>query len=430
MAINPFFLKTDRAPELPGRLYAYLTEELDNGHLLFDAVDATWFDENADALKTPEQWREMAPKAKVYFLETSTSARPSDPNYFRRLSRLVWAEISLGGDGLEGELYANINGPAISVGFDLRPMPLRVQRAIRMATDLTPYVRSDAAIEATLPSARANKVIVLDVGQASANAVVDDSGDVIAYVDLGAPGLSNAATWPRSMKAVCLAKDPIVILTHWHFDHFHLANIQSAALSLTWIAPFQTVGMGAQAAMAASIAPGKLMVWNGSRPIGLATRGIELERCRGPRANLNRTGIAVWVKGPKRSDPILLPGDGGYKDIPSLRGRAITAFAAAHHGGKAPGRPPLPPGHSLTALAMSYGYNNSYNHPRARSIRALTKAGWSIGRFPGSALDEKRTVDRTGGTGGAGLGHIELRWPRASTKPRSCLCGCTIGPTQ
>jgi hypothetical protein len=180
--------------------------------------------------------------------------------------------------------------------------------------------------------------------------------------------------------------------------------------------------------MASSIVQnGNLLIWNGK---GILKNGpIELERCTSSAGNFNRSGIAIWVNGPNDEDkPILLPGDAGYADIPSLKGsaaRSITSLAVSHHGGRAAGRAPSKPNLSIARAAMSFGHKNSYKHPLSPSIKKLQKAGWSIG-FPNATQDDRRTEDR----GQNGLGTIDLRWQGSALGSYSCNCGCSIAPTQ
>jgi hypothetical protein len=180
-------------------------------------------------------------------------------------------------------------------------MKSKTRKAIKQATNLRPYVKPDPTITASLPSAVIDQVFVLDVGQGGANALLSVDGKIVAYVDLGAGVLADTGTWPTAMTGICLVDDPIVILTHWHYDHFQAANVYPAAKHRTWIAPLQVLGPGPQSAMANDIITnGTLLVWGGS---GSPKRGaIELERSTGPSGNLNRTGIAVWIAGPSKED--------------------------------------------------------------------------------------------------------------------------------
>ena len=434
--MHDFFRRRDEPFKIPPRVYALLIDGVDQEFVLFDAVDAQAFDAvyapGADI--EPGDWRHHVGRAPVYAIEVNASdgtqaasgwlgQQPHDdlPD---------WSQIELVFDpNGEAQVYDNIAGPPQRARISVMPLSSGRKRALRRATDLTPDIALEADIVNTLPSAAIEQVFVLDVGQGSANALVTSAGEVIAYVDLGAGVLKDVGTWPPSMGGICLRHQPNVILTHWHYDHFEAANIYPAAQGLTWIAPFQTLGPGPQSAMASSIrGAGTLMVWNGS---GILSAGkIDLERCIGPAGNQNRTGIAVWIKGPGACDPILLPGDAGYSDMPTLAGgQAITGFAVAHHGGRAPGTPPARPGVGVPRTALSYGYNNSYGHPLTNSLTRLGTAGWSIGH-PAAGRDERCTEDRPRGKGGAGLGHIRLDWAGGAGPAHSCTCGCTLNPTQ
>ncbi|RVJ72529.1 ComEC/Rec2 family competence protein [Sinorhizobium medicae] len=440
LGMHKFFQGRDAAFPfpVPERVYALLIDGEGSEFALFDAVDAEYFNRiYAPTGYTARlgDWRSHVDQAPIYAIEINASdAVPAAKAWLgaHPLGALPrWAQIELLADSNgEAAVYDNIAGPPQRAKVSVRPVSKRLTRALQQATDLTPDVRSEDEIEQALPTSSVEHVFVLDVGQGSANALVTASGEVFAYVDFGAGVLKDIGTWPPAMLGICLQYDPVIVLTHWHYDHFHAANIYPAAQHRTWIAPYQSVGPGPQSAMASAIAAaGTLMIWNGS---GILQAGkLELERCNGPANNQNRTGIAVWVWGSPGSDPILLPGDAGYSDIHSLAaGKAVAGLVAAHHGGRAPGRPPVRPGASTPRLALSYGYNNSYTHPLQNSLRGLTASHWHIGH-PAAGVDERRTADRLpGGKGGAGLGHIRLNWSGNFGPHHTCMCGCTLNPTQ
>jgi beta-lactamase superfamily II metal-dependent hydrolase len=442
--MNPFFGRDISEMPVPRRVYARMIDaEVDAQaqFVLFDAVEADWFDHElarAEGHLTPDRWRDLSQRAPVYAIEVNARRRPIPPDLKSRLDRgrpmPRWVELMLrpNPDGA-AEVYTNVAGPSQRADLHLRPLAARLRQAVKAATDLGPYVQSDADIKRALPTADVNQVFVLDVGQGAANALVDRYGDVIAYVDLGGGVLADAGTWPAAMLGLCQIGAPTVILTHWHYDHFEAANIFPRAQNLWWIAPLQVLGPGPQSAMASALAAnGRLLVWGGTGTV--ARGGIELERCYGLAGNQNRTGLAVWIDGPGAEDPILLPGDAGYKDIGSLKaGRAVHSFAVAHHGGIAPGTPPTNSGNAHSRAAMSYGHSNSYGHPLGGAQTKLAAAGWTLGAFPvGTRIDERQTEDRPGGPGTTGLGHIRLRWSGSdmSRPTRLCGCGCTIEPTQ
>jgi len=422
---------------VPGRVYALLADAQDGEYVLYDAVDAAHFDQIywllGFQLRTGD-WRSHVVNAPIFAIEINASdgsqaarawlaGNPTDT-----LSQ--WAEIELVPDvGGEAAVYDNIAGPAMRATASTRPLSPLLEQVLLKATDLTPEVKPEAVIEQALPMSTIEEIFVLDVGQGSANALVTGAGDVVAYVDLGGGVLADIGTWPVSMGGICVWHDPIIILTHWHYDHFQAANTYPAAQRRTWIAPLQTLGPGPQSAMVSAIAAtGTLMVSNGTGCI--RTGNIELERCVGSATNQNRSGIAVWIWEPNGGEPILLPGDAGYKDIATIKtGRSVASLACAHHGGSAPGKPPPRPTAGAPRIALSYGHGNSYSHPLTGSLSRLTASGWTIGH-PMTGADDRRTEDRPGGVGGSGLGHIRMNWSGNVGLPHACGCGCTLDPTQ
>ncbi|ESZ10198.1 hypothetical protein [Mesorhizobium sp. L48C026A00] len=435
--MHHFFQRRDAAFDIPSRAYALLIDGADSEFVLFDAVDADYFDRTYALPGPPTQlgsWRSHVDRAPIYAIEINASdAAPAATGWLALHPHDAlpeWSQIELVPDDKgEAAVYNSIAGPPRRARVSVRPASNKLARMLAQATDLTPYVRPEDEIELALPASSIEHIFVLDVGQGSANALVTSADKVIAYVDVGSGVLKDTGTWPSSMGRICLQHHPVAILTHWHYDHFHAANIYPAAQGMTWIAPLQTLGPGPQSAMASAIAnTGTLMVWSGS---GILSAGkIDLERCTGPSSNQNRSGIAVWVWGSAGSDPILLPGDAGYSDIPTLvAGKAIAGLVAAHHGGRASGVAPTKPGAGTPRVALSYGHPNSYKHPLANSLQGLTASRWSIGH-PAPGIDERRTEDRIGGVGGTGLGHIRMNWTGNTGPAHICSCGCTLDPTQ
>ena len=448
------FFANERAPDpLAQRIYARPIEWIEDEYLLFDGVDADFFDRFREELGSRisiRAWHEYVESARIYAIEIDalTEPQPRSAVWLKEHppeSLAEWVELrplpTANSEG-EADIFDNINGPPVNANLEMGTAAPEVAAALRQATDLTPYVERPVDIESVLPSSRIDQVFVLDVGQGSANALVSN-GDVVAYADLGAGVLKNSVTWPQAFTGLCLQHAPTVILSHWHYDHFHGANKFSRggyhpAHGLTWIAPFQTLAPGVQSAMAKNIASnGRLMVWNGT---GSLSRGsLTIERCTGPARGMNRDGIAVWVDGPKGEDPILLPADAGYGDMPTLAGgRKITAFTVSHHGGKTVGTPPGPSA-TYRRVPLSFGHGNNHHHPRQSTFTDLTTAGWKVGTHPGTAWDDLRTEDRRMSHGGPvqrgngpniGLGHIKLDWGSGAGPVRFCPCGCTLDPTQ
>ncbi|MFA6965247.1 MBL fold metallo-hydrolase [Bosea sp. (in: a-proteobacteria)] len=440
--MNSFFeepLENQDKPEMPERLYArtidFFSSQKGGGYVLFDAVDAEWFDQRLAEYGSiqPSDWGELIEDAPIYAVEISADQHDngSAASWLQdRPERPAdWVELTIKIDSNgPADLYRNIEGPPQRVHLDLKPAKTSTTAALRKATQLT--ASNEGVVEAALPSAALDRVVVLDVGQGSANAVYNDAGEIVAYVDLGAGILKNSNTWPKGLTTgFCLCHKPTIILTHWHYDHFHGANKFKLARNRTWIAPLQAIGPGPQSAMANAIMKtGTLLIWNGSKPI--AQGGLTIELCGGPAGDFDRTGIAVWADGPGGADPILLPGDAHYTDVPSHNSRTVSSLVVSHHGGDVGGSPPPKPG---TRLAFSYGDANTYGHPRALPVQDLKNANWKIGLHPTAArMDERVTCEFRQGSPGT-LGNIRLDWPTSARPPRSCgtsACGATVDHNQ
>ncbi|MFG1350226.1 hypothetical protein [Xanthobacter autotrophicus] len=453
--IHPFFGEPTGPFEPPRRVYARWIEGEEGDFALFDAVDATSFHhlyadvERAD--RAP--WREQVKAAQIYAIEVnpaiSGDAALAWLEKYGPEPMPGWLDIAIAPDpGGPAAAYNTITGEPARVDISIRRASEEMAVILDEASDLTEFAVEDGVISTALGSLAIDQVFVLDVGQGSANALLSNQGNVVAYVDLGGGVQNDTGTWPPALTGLCLCHSPPVILTHWHYDHFDAANRVSAAQALTWIAPLQQLSTGPQFAMAAGIATqSKLLLWNAAPGTILSSGNLRLERCDGPAGDQNRTGIAVWVDGSASAGPMLLPGDAGYLDINSLtNGMGVTALAVAHHGGRAAGSPPSPSIPGGSRAAFSYGYNNSYRHPLSRTIvasggtvspalTALTTAGWVIG-YPTASVDERRTEDRRSSygapssPGGSGLGHIRLSWPGSNHAPFTCNCGAPFEPTQ
>lgn len=434
--MNRFFEPPAGSVETPPHLYARLIDAEPGEYALFDAVameDIHGAYASPDA-GAPGSWRDHVERARIFAIEVNisdgTAAAQAWLDRNRELPLTRWYVIAARDDAAgEALIYDNIAAEGRPVRIDVSDASTPEADALSRVTSLSPHVVQDDAIEGALPTDEIDQVFVLDVGQGSAAALVTSDDNVVAYADLGAGVLRDTRTWPSAFTGLCLCHGPTVILSHWHYDHFEAANKFPAARSEVWIAPFQTLGAGPQSAMAAAVASaGTLLVWNGS---GRLTSGsIVLERCTGPAGNQNRTGIAVWLTAPEGGDPVLLPGDAGYCDFTALTTpNDVVALAVAHHGGSAPGTPPAPSASGMRRAALSYGHGNRYKHPRPASLTALAGAGWTTGH-PHGGIDDRRTEDRPGGTGGSGLGHVRIHWPGSAAKAFSCACGAPLDPTQ
>lgn len=243
--------------------------------------------------------------------------------------------------------------------------------------------------------------VVLDVGQASANALVSFCGRPYLYFDAGAPQSHDIAT----SATYCTHEGPLVILSHWHKDHWAGEKHNPALLALKWIAPRQKISLHqSQFASRIIAAGGELLIMKrnsvGRKRADLQdplSPGLLLEYCSGPQGNLNSCGLALQVSWPQHDEHWLFPGDADYKYLPPrmTTPNAPTLLVATHHGAAPFARTHAPsPGAKLTnrRLIYSYGAHNTYSHPTPRAKTAHETAGWT---YPASGYwgaDVRATV--------------------------------------
>lgn len=226
-------------------------------------------------------------------------------------------------------------------------------------------------------------VVAYDVGQGSANGLHHAHGWVQCYFDLGGGVHGHAKTYPAGLR-FCFSKRPLIILSHWHFDHWVSATFNVAALTSDWLVPEQSIGPFHLAlALAIWSEGGRVIVWPKTSR-GVVTRGaISVGLCSG--SNRNESGLAVLVK--TYAGEVLLPGDCGYGHLPDFwpglsSVPLLQGLVVPHHGGKTSALTTkvIPQPRSAWAkLAYSYGHpSGRYRHPHKSVEAEHAAAGWSL----------------------------------------------------
>lgn len=237
---------------------------------------------------------------------------------------------------------------------------------------------SSAAVQAALagiPSPAA--VLVRDVGQASFSSLIDAQGKALIHFDVGFPISFNQHTFPKRFQSEPTEK-PLVVLSHWDWDHLHAAFALPHLRDCLWIAPRQRIGPGAARLAIILAAKGNLLVWQA----GSATTfpGGTLMNCTGPVANQNDTGLALHVT-LASGRTALLVGDADYQRLPASYASlgSITHLVATHHGARFHSLAPQIPLPSVPASTMviSYGTRNVYRHPHPEALQVHAAAGWA-----------------------------------------------------
>jgi hypothetical protein len=249
---------------------------------------------------------------------------------------------------------------------------------------------------------------VMDVGQGSCLLAYGQNGNPLFYFDIGYPLWFYTRSAPAALnpnvgpyRGPCLYANPVIVLSHWDWDHWRLAGIAHAQVvfhgvdivNLQWIIPAQNVGpVTANFRNALT----NVTVW----PMGLASQNFPgigtIVRCTGPAADINNSGLAIIV-------PILLPSNDpnvhivvftadasfGNVPVPLPAWNNITGITAVHHGadshGAAANLPNPPAPYNITGrIAYSYGvyqrangtFAHPYGHPRVPAITAYRNNGF------------------------------------------------------
>jgi hypothetical protein len=258
---------------------------------------------------------------------------------------------------------------------------------------------------------------VMNVGIASCNLIYDQNGDPLVYFDVGLPNGLYANTVPLTTAGGGTPNNPynpgpdtdnnpIVILSHWHYDHYSMALVSANAATLhalSWLVPPGTTGPSGHALVANL---NNRVTWPTLLP-GLAAVGIQLYRAQNT-ANVNdvnNNGIVMVVDvdyGSQQTNHrhALLPGDATYQyfntgPIPNLQW-----IVAAHHGsnfGLNQAQIPAPtsaPG----KIAYSYGISPALTHPHhLPSILAIPKyqaRAWTTEASTAETAPRSGTISR------------------------------------
>lgn len=252
-----------------------------------------------------------------------------------------------------------------------------LDRIFSMASWQSARARDVVEILNSIPTP--DQIVVIDVGQGSANAILDHRGQAAIHFDVGCGMGRNAGTAPKTLSFCCCASIPTIILSHWDSDHWWGAKSDARLLAGRWLVPRQSIGPS-HAALARDIisAGGEIfVVKRSSRPSATLSSGEELRLLHGVGKGRNDSGQSLLVVGASTDNVWLLPGDCRYDNIDGLPDK-VSALVASHHGAKQPqgSAPPLRAPHEYGRLVYSVGRHNSYRHPRAEALGAHESRGW------------------------------------------------------
>ncbi len=216
--------------------------------------------------------------------------------------------------------------------------------------------------------------------------VFDSNGEPLAYFDFGAGIYGNSKTYPpnrETLDAFLFNENPLVILSHWDWDHMASANkiIHSRVKDLLWLVPKQKVGITHLKFAVELYNKGNLLLWPETIFI-VKSKYVEIQKINTNRKqDKNNNGLVVIVKIPPQEDDsqfiILLPADASYLNIDFSRYKELNGLVATHHGASSNGcLIDIPKASSDNFLVYSYGESNTFKHPKGLSKEKHKKQGW------------------------------------------------------
>lgn len=302
-----------------------------------------------------------------------------------------WFEMEL---DTQGELEVDVFG-----GLFMAPVPARLAHLPRPAVpaaaltrlfdmDNWPDATEDELVAALEIGCRMEQLIMFDIGQGSATALVCRCGQPVTYFDVGCGVYRNAKTKPSQI-SFCTHESPRVILSHWDADHWAAATLDRRLLGMIWIAPRQSIS-NKHKAFGNDIlkAGGRLLIVPPTlSPLRWGTAGqtLELRRCTG--TDRNSSGLALVVEDHTSQRGWLLTGDAAYNFVPGALPLDLAAVVVPHHGADM-GPASIPPsaGPGYARLLYSFGPDNAHGrtsvrHPTTAAISAHGAAGWPHGAW-------------------------------------------------
>jgi hypothetical protein len=254
-------------------------------------------------------------------------------------------------------------------------------------------------------------VRIFDVGQGDCIGLLDQDGELCAYVDYGGyldhPDRADPAGTKIKIPVRVGGQQVAIILTHWDQDHLYSAHKYNVdAQECEWLTPRQWVSPFA-VTLAAKLKDAKCWPESMGQDAHRFEVGgrhvVEIRKClpfdkKRPREDRNLTGLAITVLELKSGDvtrQMILPGDCPFELIPNLPNVPIQHLVAFHHGSGNHWTPATTATitHGTRSRSMSYSYSpkNTYGHPDRRKY----KPKWDIASqaTPGLRRKGKRYVD-------------------------------------
>ena len=359
-------------------------------HALFDVVDLRSLE--AALLLEPAQWRDVLARlvsTPAFILDLVIESTGRDEGLalaLRRMREDRWCKVRLGPSGA-GTPALRYKRPADTecdeVGLigvsGLGDGERKAGRALARAYSLDRFQEASAAdLKAALcVDTGSPRLGVYHVGQGSCNALIGVGEHPALYFDFGGGCYRNTSTFPTNMR-FCLMDSPLIVLSHWDFDHWVAADKFPQAQSMTWVVPKQKLGPHHYQLAERIGKQGKLLVWGDSGPAMIQTPYGVFTRASGKGRNHSGIVLRVDIKidGEETPRSVLMPGDAAYRHIAPGQLGGLSYLVASHHGGNHRGDKP-PTASVPGAVVYSFGSGNSCGHPHPRSLKRHQDAGWN-----------------------------------------------------
>lgn len=389
----------ERSPK--GRVYAAIEvpepddESARNQHsdqepVFLECVDTTWF-HSVQRGDLRASWIDIYQNAPLSVLELTRYPLPPFPDGAQP-GDIAWYEFGYersSNEESDATIYTSLfsDGTAVKISFhEPRQMGWQGNGPMGSTGWLAGSRRLLLQTEPTLKDIRrrlaqvdcSGGVALYDVGQGACQAGLESFLHLPAlYIDFGGGVLTNRKTFPAEMVGYCFSRDPMIVLSHWDWDHWSSAYRHESSMSTLWLAPPVPMKPIQQAFAADLYVRGSLAIWDSSWPTEINAGCVKIERCTGHTSN--DSGLAVTLKPTARSKKnCLLPGDAAYAHIPSvLAGATFNGIAMTHHGGKLHS-PDYPKPKRGGASGLSVGPRNSYKHPFFETLSTHLNMGWKL----------------------------------------------------
>ncbi len=225
-------------------------------------------------------------------------------------------------------------------------------------------------------------VQVLDVGHANFTTAFCAKHDPIFHFDVGWPIGFNKHTVSRKVPNISAA--PVVILSHWDWDHLHGYHVWPELKEKVWVAPVQDLGPGALKVAQALRDAGKLLSFPSTTPFlsrHYRIGSLSIGNCDPTHAKTksqvrNNSGLFLGLK-LANGRKVFLPGDANYHAISWPYKSPPDLLVVSHHGAAIDGAIQMPSKPNARAV-ISMGKGNVYRHPCVKTLRKHQKIGWNL----------------------------------------------------